>query len=103
MLGYFYGERMKIKSVRIQNFRAIKDETISFEDLSVIIGNNGSSKTTILEAIQYCMSVPFFANKVKYTDFYNGGNDPIHILITFDQEFQLGLIDGFNEKKIACD
>lgn len=42
-----------IKTVRIQNFKAIRDShSIRFSDLSVFIGNNGSGKSSVFEALQ---------------------------------------------------
>lgn len=42
---------MKIESIRIQNFRAFKDETINFNDYTCFVGANGSGKSTILTAL----------------------------------------------------
>jgi predicted ATPase len=43
-----------IKSVRIRNFKAIRDsKTIRFSDLAVFIGNNGSGKSSVFEALQF--------------------------------------------------
>lgn len=42
-----------IKTVRIRNFKAIRDsKTIRFSDLAVFIGNNGSGKSSVFEALQ---------------------------------------------------
>lgn len=42
-----------IKTVRIRNFKAIRDSrAIRFSDLSVFIGNNGSGKSSVFEALQ---------------------------------------------------
>lgn len=42
-----------IKTVRIRNFKAIRDSrSIRFSDLSVFIGNNGSGKSSVFEALQ---------------------------------------------------
>lgn len=44
---------MKIKNVRIRNFRTIQDETVlEFDDFVTIVGPNNSGKTNILKAIQ---------------------------------------------------
>lgn len=43
---------MKIKSVKVKNFRGYKDETkIDFDDLTVFVGKNDVGKSTILEAL----------------------------------------------------
>ncbi|MGD9653313.1 MAG: AAA family ATPase, partial [Candidatus Dadabacteria bacterium] len=42
---------MKLESLRIQNFRAIDDETIHFDDYTCLIGANGCGKSTVLCAL----------------------------------------------------
>lgn len=43
---------MKIKELKIQNFRGYRDEaTIGFDDLTVIIGRNDSGKSSLLDAM----------------------------------------------------
>jgi putative ATP-dependent endonuclease of OLD family len=42
---------MNIESIRIQNFRAILDQTISFDDYTCLVGPNGCGKSTILIAL----------------------------------------------------
>jgi len=42
---------MKLKSLRIQNFRAFKDQTISFGDYACLVGANGAGKSTVLTAL----------------------------------------------------
>jgi predicted ATP-binding protein involved in virulence len=43
---------MKIRSLRMQNFRGFEDETITFnEPLTVLVGVNGAGKTSVLDAL----------------------------------------------------
>lgn len=43
---------MKIKSVKIKNFRGYKEETeIFFNNLTVFVGRNDIGKSTVLEAL----------------------------------------------------
>ncbi len=42
---------MKIESVRIENFRSFKDETIFLDDYTCFVGPNGSGKSTIINAL----------------------------------------------------
>lgn len=44
---------MKIQSVRIKNFRALKDVTIPFDSVTTFIGPNGAGKSTVLRAIDW--------------------------------------------------
>jgi putative ATP-dependent endonuclease of the OLD family len=46
-----YKVPMRISSVRIQNFRSLKDETIQVDDYTCLVGANGSGKSTILTAL----------------------------------------------------
>lgn len=55
---------MQIAKLKIQNFKGIRDLELSFEDelgrirpLSVLIGDNGSGKTTALQAIALVLSL----------------------------------------------
>lgn len=44
---------MKIQLVRIKNFRALKDVTISFDEVTTFIGPNGAGKSTVLRALDW--------------------------------------------------
>lgn len=56
---------MIIKSLRLQNYRRFKNLELELpENLVGIVGNNGSGKTTIVEAIGWCL----YGNRIKRTD-----------------------------------
>ena len=44
---------MKIQSVNIKNFRALKDVTIPFDAVTTFIGPNGAGKSTVLRALDW--------------------------------------------------
>lgn len=44
---------MKIQSVRIRNFRSLKDVTIAFDSVTTFIGPNGTGKSTVLRALDW--------------------------------------------------
>lgn len=50
---------MKIKTVKIENFRSFKNETIDFDNYNCFVGPNGAGKSTVLNALnvffRYCM------------------------------------------------
>jgi putative ATP-dependent endonuclease of OLD family len=80
---------MKIESVRIENFRGFRDETISFENYACFVGPNGSGKSTILAALnvffrQYKDSKTDLS-KLSAEDFHHKNvKDPIKITVTFN-------------------
>ena len=47
---------MFLQQVEIANFRGIKNLRIVFDDVTVLIGENNTGKTTILDALQLCLS-----------------------------------------------
>lgn len=79
---------MKIESVRIENFRSFKDETIALDDYSCFVGANGAGKSTILAALnvffrQYKDSKTDLS-KLSADDFHHRDvTTPIRITVTF--------------------
>ena len=65
---------MKIDSIRIENFRAFKDETISLNDYTCFVGRNGSGKSTILNAL----NLFFREMKDSKTDLVHLSKDDFH-------------------------
>ena len=46
---------MQLTSVRIRNYRCIKDISIDLDQTTVLIGENNSGKTAFLHAIRACL------------------------------------------------
>lgn len=73
---------MKIRSVRIRNFRALKDVTIPFDSVTTFIGPNGAGKSTVLRALDW-----FFNGKPgSLTDkdcSFGATDEDIEIQVTF--------------------
>ncbi|MEQ9559756.1 MAG: ATP-dependent endonuclease [Rhodospirillales bacterium] len=59
---------MIIESIRIRNFRSIRDQKIECEKLTTIVGPNGSGKSTFLKALDYFYSP---SSQCKDLDFFN--------------------------------
>ena len=76
---------MPIKHIRIENFKSIKRCDIDFNDLTVLIGANGSGKTNILDSLNY-----FFNNLTERNisnnifDANNKFSNQVKITVTFD-------------------
>lgn len=81
---------MKIKTIRIENFRSFQDETISLNRYSCFVGPNGAGKSTVLAALNV-----FFQEKAasatditKLSDedyFSKNTATPVRITVTFDE------------------
>lgn len=80
---------MRIRSVRIRNFRGFKDETFDFDSHTCLLGPNGAGKSTVLAALNV-----FFQESGNTTDvasladedFHNGNtSEPVRITVTFSE------------------
>jgi putative ATP-dependent endonuclease of OLD family len=72
---------MNIKSVHVKNFRSILDERIDCDNLTVLVGRNGTGKSSFLRAIEM-----FYDPKATVTteDFYaEDTTKEIEIAVTF--------------------
>lgn len=72
---------MIIKSVRVRNFRCIRDEALPCDRLTAILGPNGSGKSAFLRAMEL-----FYTAVARYNeeDFYAGDtSQQIKITVTF--------------------
>lgn len=65
---------MKIESIRIENFRSFKDETINFNNYSCFVGSNGAGKSTIL----YALNLFFRQSKDSQTNILQLSEDDFH-------------------------
>lgn len=72
---------MWVKSVRLNNYRSVKDAVLECEPLTALVGANGSGKSSFLRALEL-----FYTSAPKFTedDFYNREvENPIEIIVTF--------------------
>lgn len=72
---------MIIKAVLVQNFRSILDETLYCEELTALVGRNGTGKSSFLRAIELFYAVN---PRCSIADFHaEDASQPIEITITF--------------------
>ena len=81
---------MKLRKLRIENFRSFKDETIVFDDYTCLVGPNGAGKSAVLTALNV-----FFRNTASAAtnmstlseeDFHHRNTAvPIKITLTFEE------------------
>lgn len=99
---------MKIESIKIENFRSFKDETIYFDDYTCFVGANGCGKSTVLNALNIffrqnkdCMTD---LCKLSIEDFHHKIIDnPIKITVTFtdlSEEAKEDLSDYVRQDKL---
>ena len=72
---------MIINSVRVQNFRSIRDEVLPCDRLIAVVGPNGSGKSSFLRALEM-----FYAPVARYCDEDFFGRDlsqEISVTVTF--------------------
>ncbi len=81
---------MAIHRLEISNFRGIKSLVWQLVgDTICLIGPGDSTKTTILDSIEYCLS-PRWNLQFDDDDFHNGdSSNPIDITITLDAPKEL--------------
>ena len=80
---------MTLKSLRIENFRSFRDETIQFDDYTCLVGANGAGKSTVLAALNV-----FFLNheaphltplELQRDDFHlRDTSSPVRLTLTFE-------------------
>lgn len=74
---------MIIRSVRVQRYRCIRDETLDCDQLTALVGANGAGKSSFLRALAlfYQPSSPYSA-----ADFWNGDTShPIVITVAYSE------------------
>lgn len=72
---------MLIKSVEIKRYRSIEQQVLKCDDLTALVGRNGSGKSSFLYAIETFYDV---AAPVSQEDFFNRDvGSPIEIRVTF--------------------
>jgi energy-coupling factor transporter ATP-binding protein EcfA2 len=86
-----------IKCVTVANFRGIQklDAPVELGDLSFFIGGNGTGKTSLLEAINYCLSSSYVGSRLDVNDFHNGNDEVIEVVVEFAQPLTVKIPDGF--------
>ena len=97
---------MKIKQVKISNFRSYKEEVIiNFNDLNVFVGKNDIGKSTILEALDIFFNENKGIIKLDKEDVNKKakeeGNNEIIISVIFDDLPTISTIDTSNPTNLA--
>jgi putative ATP-dependent endonuclease of OLD family len=72
---------MQIRSLKVTGLRSINHASLTFDDVTVLIGSNNAGKSTLMFALQL-----FFEASPKWTadDFHRREAEAIEIVVTFD-------------------
>lgn len=81
---------MKIKTIRLENFRSFEDDTIILNRYSCFVGPNGAGKSNVLAALnvffqERVASATDISNLTDEDYFGKNTNSPIRITVTFDE------------------
>jgi putative ATP-dependent endonuclease of OLD family len=102
---------MNLKDIKIENFRGIRSLHLPLDNLSVLIGENNTGKSTVLEAIRLVLTRGFATRrKGQFTEYDFHLSDanaspqmanPISILLHFaedqENEWQDTVVQQMNE------
>ena len=86
---------MFLSQITIKNFRGIKSLDLNLADTTVLIGENNTGKSTILDALQYCLSRSLTRKNGVFTEYDyhlvdNNGDptqaEPIEIVLHFVEQ-----------------
>lgn len=78
---HLYVDPMILKSIRVRNLRSIKDETLICDNLTALVGANGSGKSSFLHAIELFQDKSL---QVDEEDYYGKNtSQDIVIAVTF--------------------
>lgn len=81
---------MRLSEIRLENFRCFKDQAVTFDDYTCLVGANGAGKSTVLSALNVFFrntaSAPTNVTSLSKEDFHKGNiNEPVKITLTFGQ------------------
>ncbi|MEM6736368.1 MAG: AAA family ATPase [Bacteroidota bacterium] len=91
-----------LSGVYIKNFRCFKEVDLGLEKLTQLVGENGTGKTAILEAINLCLSPSFLTSRFDEQDFNNADEGDIVIQCYFNESFTVNLPDGYQSRPVPC-
>lgn len=99
---------MKIKKLKLKNFRSYKDEvTVEFDDLTAFVGKNDIGKSTILEALDIFFNEGRGVIKLDEEDLNKiakkAGENEIIISVIFEELPEKIIIDSTNETSLESE
>ncbi len=96
-------DSIRVSRVSIENFRCFERLEGDLNRLTSIVGENGSGKTALIEALNYCLAPYTSAARFCEQDFNAQDAGDITIIVTFNKSFIAEVPDGYTTQKIECD
>lgn len=93
---------MRITSVEIDGFRCHKQLRLDLHEHHVLVGENGSGKTAVLDAIRLACSPTYGRSRISEQDFHNADESHIVVTVDFDRHFIVKIPDGFTNQNVPC-
>lgn len=93
---------MKVSRIKIENFRGHKSTELKFADYHVLVGENGSGKTAVLEAINYATSSYYLSSRLEEQDFHSADAGDIKIILEFDMPYAVKVPDGYTHQLVLA-
>jgi len=78
-----------IERVKIKNFKAIQEADIRFSDITAFIGNNGSGKSSVIEALQTLQNCMLFSLGEAFNSRWLGLDNVKNALSTGPVEYEI--------------
>lgn len=95
---------MKIKSVDIWNMHSIKNKHVELADKNILVGKNGSGKSTVLNAIQLALLGYIPGTNKQNRDIFNHAcASPMKVMVTFDNGYYICRTYTKQKSTVKCD
>ena len=94
-----------IKRLILNNFKCFKNLDISLNNFSILVGENGTGKTSVLESLNLVLSAKtslFLSSKLNEELFNVEDNSSFRIEAFFDTIVDVDLPDGYTKQSIPC-
>lgn len=96
--------KMKIKSIRIENMHNVKDVTYDFSQINYATGPNGSGKSTILQAVELALLGYIPGYPKKNSDIMkHSSNSMMAVTLNFDNGNMIKRVYTRKKSTVSCD
>jgi len=102
MEGHAAGSPVCVTSLQIRNFRSLREFEADFGKLTSLVGENGTGKTAVIEALFFCLAPHTGTGRFSEQDFNNDDAGAIEIEAELNRPFTASLTDGYAQQRVEC-